>query len=108
MLSRRYKPDTSEEEPGATEENEEKSEEETQETYSMGETVDVGDVQYTINEKSTASEVGLDLLSETASDMYVVLDVTFKNNGNEAVMVDSSYLKLKQGIPRLKPMKWLR
>ncbi|RSL33252.1 DUF4352 domain-containing protein [Salibacterium salarium] len=93
--------DTSEEESSAAEGNEESSEgsEEAseKETYSMGETAEVGNVEYTINEKTTASEVGPNIMNETASDMYVVLDVTFKNNGDEAVTVNSSYLKLKQG-----------
>ncbi|MFD2704045.1 DUF4352 domain-containing protein [Salibacterium lacus] len=66
-------------------------------TYSIGDTVEVGAVEYTVNNRSTAEQVGPSSLPEEASDMYLVLDITFKNNGNEAVTVNSGYLKLKQG-----------
>ncbi|MGP4061822.1 DUF4352 domain-containing protein [Halobacillus sp. H74] len=72
----------------------ESTEEET--TYSMGDTVEVGAMTYTINEKSTAKEVGPSVAPTTANGKYVVLNVTVKNNGNEAVTVDGSYFKLKQ------------
>ncbi|SDJ08690.1 DUF4352 domain-containing protein [Salimicrobium halophilum] len=75
---------------GSTSEKEEQ-------TYAIGDTVDVGDMTYTINGKSTAQQVGPSTLPEEANGMYVVLDVTVKNNGNEAVTVDGSYFKLKQG-----------
>lgn len=70
--------------------NEEKS-------YKMGETVKVGDMEYTITKKDTADQVGPSVLPTNANEKFVVLEVTLKNNGNEAVTVDSSFFKLKRG-----------
>lgn len=63
----------------------------------IGEIVTVGDTQFTVNSKETAAQVGPSVMPETASGEYVVLNVTFKNNGNEALLVDSSFFKLKLG-----------
>lgn len=72
-------------------------EEKKAEVAGMGEVVKVGDVSFTINSKETADQVGPSIMPETASGKYVVLDVTFLNGGNEAVMIDSSFFKLKLG-----------
>lgn len=63
----------------------------------IGEEVQVGDATFVINSIETADQVGPSMLPETASGKYVVLDVTYTNGGNEAVMVDSSFFKLKLG-----------
>lgn len=87
----------SEEESESTEEGA-PSEEETTETEStpgIGERVTVGEVAYTVNEAGTATTIGDEYLQEEANGVYVVLDVTFENNGSEAVDIDSSYMKLK-------------
>ncbi|WP_077622445.1 DUF4352 domain-containing protein [Sediminibacillus massiliensis] len=77
--------------------NSEGSSEEQETTYSIGDTVEVGAMTYTINEKTTADQVGPSIAPEEANGNYVVLDITAKNNGDEAVTVDGSYFKLKQG-----------
>ncbi|MEZ0482608.1 DUF4352 domain-containing protein [Planococcus sp. SSTMD024] len=63
----------------------------------IGEEVQVGDATFIINSIETADQVGPSMLPETASGKYVVLDVTYTNGGNEAVMVDTSFFKLKLG-----------
>ncbi|WP_347861091.1 DUF4352 domain-containing protein [Salimicrobium sp. PL1-032A] len=73
------------------------SSEQEEQTYSIGDTVEVGDMTYTINEKTTADTVGPDMLSEEANGTYVILNVTAVNNGKEAVTVDGTYFNLKQG-----------
>ena len=65
--------------------------------YAMGQEVKVGDMNYTVNDKSTADQVGPSSLPEKASQKFLVVDVKVKNNGKEAVMVDSSFFKLKRG-----------
>lgn len=72
-------------------------EEKKEKVYAIGDTVKVGDMEYTINDKSTADQVGPSALPTKASGKYLVLDVTLKNNGNEAITVDSSFFKLKRG-----------
>ncbi|WEA46856.1 DUF4352 domain-containing protein [Priestia aryabhattai] len=66
-------------------------------SYTMGQEVKVGDMNYTVNDKSTADQVGPSSLPEKASQKFLVVDVKVKNNGKEAVMVDSSFFKLKRG-----------
>lgn len=65
-----------------------------EETYGTGEEVEVGAVTYVINGMETSDTVGPSVLEETAQDTFVVLDIEFTNNGDEAVTVDSSYLQL--------------
>jgi hypothetical protein len=66
-------------------------------TFGIGEQVTVGDMVYTVTNKSTADQVGPSILPEKASEKFIVIDVTVRNNGNEAVTVDSSFFKLKRG-----------
>jgi hypothetical protein len=65
--------------------------------FGIGEQVTVGDMVYTVTNKSTADQVGPSILPEKASEKFIVIDVTVRNNGNEAVTVDSSFFKLKRG-----------
>lgn len=75
---------------------EEKKKEEPK-AFGIGEEVNVGDMTYKVNGTSTATEVGPSVLPQKAKGKYLVVDVTLKNNGNEAVTVDSSFFKLKRG-----------
>ena len=77
-------------EPAKEEVAEEKS-------YKIGDKVVVGDMEYVINSKETAAAVGPAAFPTKASGKFVLIDVTLKNNGNEAVTVDSSFFKLQQG-----------
>lgn len=63
----------------------------------VGQELVVGKATFTVNEITTADQVGPSVLPEKASEKFVVVNVTFKNNGNEAVTVDSSFFKLKLG-----------
>lgn len=66
-------------------------------SYKIGETVTVGDMEYIVNQKNTADQVGPSVLPTKANGKYLIIDVTLKNNGTEAVTVDSSFFKLKRG-----------
>ncbi|GEK58328.1 DUF4352 domain-containing protein [Marinococcus halophilus] len=68
-----------------------------EETYGTGEEVQVGEVTYVINGMETASSAGIEGLEEEASGIYIVLDVEVTNNGNEAITMGSSYIKLLNG-----------
>ncbi|OAS82762.1 MULTISPECIES: DUF4352 domain-containing protein [Metabacillus] len=65
-------------------------------TYKIGDAVKVGDVVFTVHGKSTANNVGGEY-GQNASGTYLILDVTVKNEGKEAIMTDSSFFKLLQG-----------
>lgn len=81
--------------PASTSEKGEKKTE--TKVYKIGDLVKVGDMQYKINSKTTADQVGPSALPTNASGKFVVIDVTLKNNGDKAVTVDSSFFKLKRG-----------
>lgn len=66
-------------------------------TFAVGDTVEVGKMTYVINSMEAADQVGPSILPETASGKYIVIDATLKNNGDEAVTVDSNFFKLKRG-----------
>ncbi|MBO1515294.1 DUF4352 domain-containing protein [Metabacillus bambusae] len=85
--------------PPETEEGTDAAEGEKQEetkTYKIGDAVKVGDVVFTVHGKSTANNVGGEF-GQNASGTYLILDVTVKNEGKEAIMTDSSFFKLLQG-----------
>ena len=67
------------------------------ENYKIGDVVKVGDMQYTVIKKELADQVGPSVLPTKANGKYLVIELTLKNNGNEAVTVDSSFFKLKRG-----------
>jgi hypothetical protein len=60
----------------------------------VGEAVQVGDVEYTINDVDTTKEVGNEYLSETTNDVFVIVNVTAENVGTDSVNLSSSDLKL--------------
>ena len=58
----------------------------------VGETVEVGNVAWTVNNVTQAAE--LHTLGQRKQSNFVVVDLTFINNGKEAVTLDSSSLAL--------------
>ncbi len=69
--------------------------EETKKSYKIGDTVKVGKMQYKVNEVTTGTTVGPSSLPTNAKDTFVIVDIEVKNNGDEAITVDSSLFKLK-------------
>lgn len=62
----------------------------------IGEVVKVGDVEFTVNKTSTAKNVGGEYGSNSQGT-YLLVDVTVKNVGNEAITTDASFFKLQAG-----------
>lgn len=65
--------------------------------FKIGDTAKNGDIEVTVNSVKTANQVGPSALPTTAKDTFVVADVTIKNNGNEALTIDSTMFKLLNG-----------
>lgn len=65
-------------------------------TYHMGEVVTVGDVEYLVHSKEVTTNVGGEY-GKTANAVYLILDVTVKNNGKKAITVTDSFFKLLKG-----------
>lgn len=74
---------------------------ETKKTYKIGDTVKVGKMEYKVNGVSTTNAVGTDGFGEKAKGTYQIVDITVKNNGDDAIIVDSDLFKLKVGSKTL-------
>ncbi|NJP37889.1 DUF4352 domain-containing protein [Alkalicoccus luteus] len=70
---------------------------EAQDTVSIGEAIQVGDVEYVINSVETTQEVGDEFLSESTNDIFIVVNVSSENVGNDSVTLNSSDLQLLLG-----------
>lgn len=75
---------------------EETKKEEAPKTFSIGEEVKVGDVTFKVNGTETAQNVGGEY-GENAKGTYLIVNVTVRNDGSEAITTDSSFFKLKAG-----------
>ncbi len=73
------------------------SEESSENTYVIGDVVEVGDVEYTVNSISTEKVIGSEYLNAEAKGTFLVVNLTVKNNGNEELLVDSSFFNLING-----------
>lgn len=62
-------------------------------SYKIGDLVKVGDVEYTVNSRTTAQNFGGEY-GVNANGTYLVLNVTVKNTGNKAITVTDSFFKL--------------
>lgn len=75
----------------------EKAKEPKVEVAGVGTPLEVGDAIFTLNAVELTDQVGPSVLPTNASGKFVVIDVTYKNNGNEAVTLDASFFKLLRG-----------
>ena len=64
--------------------------------YSIGQEVPVGDVVYIVNSKEVNTNVGGEF-GKTANGIFLVLNVTVKNNGKEAITVTDDFFTLLKG-----------
>lgn len=85
------------EKTSSSESDKQNSKQEDQKTYGIGDTVNVGDMVYTVNSKTTADQVGPSIAPTSAKGKFLVIDLKVKNNSDKAVTVDSSFFKLKHG-----------
>jgi hypothetical protein len=61
--------------------------------YNIGDSLKVGDVVFTVKGKETASNVGGEF-GQNAQGEYLILDMAVKNEGKEALTIDSSFFKI--------------
>lgn len=88
--------DSGEQDESSSEDEEVVEEEEAEEVVGIGETLVVDDIEFTVNDWYQQDVVG-DVLTSTANDTYLILDVSVTNNQNEAAMMMSSYFKIVEG-----------
>lgn len=89
--------DTATEETTSETPAEEPAEEPVEEVVAgIGQEIQVGDVFFTANEVTTATSLGGEY-GVTAQSQFTVVNVTIRNEKNEAITVDSSFFKLLSG-----------
>lgn len=67
-----------------------------EEVVGIGQEVQVGDVFFMVNEVTNATNVGGEY-GATAQSQYTIVNVTVRNEKNEAVTVDNNFFKLLSG-----------
>lgn len=82
---------------GSSEESNASGDGESEETYGIGDEVQVGDVTYVINSMENSGTVETDGFEAEAEGTFIALDVEVTNNGSEAITFDSSYISLLSG-----------
>lgn len=65
-------------------------------TVGIGKAIQVGDVEFIVNDTSTAKNVGGEY-GQNAQGTYLLVNTSVKNLGNEAITTDSSFFKLVVG-----------
>lgn len=63
-------------------------------TVSIGEPVRVGDVEYVVNSRNVTDKVGGDYINKTANGVYLIVNVTVKNLGDDSLSVNNNFFKL--------------
>lgn len=66
-------------------------------SYRIGDVVEVGDLTYTVHSKELVQTIGKEPLDKKANGVFLVLDLTVKNNGKKAVNVTDNFFKLRKG-----------
>lgn len=89
-------------EPESAEEKKDTKEEKKPE-FTIGDVVTVEDLNYTVNSIEVTQSVGPSIYPTDAKDTFLVVDLTVKNNGNEAIMIDTSNFKLIDGEKSFDP-----
>lgn len=73
---------------------EDQKEEEKETAYHLGDVVPVGDVQYVVNQKIVTDVLGDEYINTQAQNMFLVVEISIKNNGDKALAITDSYFKL--------------
>lgn len=77
-------------------ENQSNTTEEKEKTYGIGDTLKVGDVEYTVNSIDSSKSIGDEYLSTKAQEQFLIVNITIKNNGNTSLSVSDDFFKLKK------------
>lgn len=73
---------------------EDQKEEEKETTYRLGDVVPVGDVEYVVNQKIVTDVLGDEYINTQAQNMFLVVEISIRNNGDKALAITDSYFKL--------------
>lgn len=60
----------------------------------IGDQVEIGNFSYVVNNASFAKSVGNEFMKETADGIFLIANMTFRNNDNEQHTLDNSFFKL--------------
>lgn len=63
----------------------------------VGQVVQVGDLDFVVNSLDTNSEIGSEYLGQTAKGVYLILNISITNNGNKAAHISDDSFKILSG-----------
>lgn len=67
----------------------------------IGEEIQVGDVVYKVNSVTTAKTIGSEYVSTEAQGIFLILDLSITNKGNDSLSVSSSFFVLLNGEKKI-------
>ena len=88
--------ESGEQEESASEDEDVIDEEDAEDIVSIGQVLELDDIEFTVNEITYSDSVG-NYLTSNANDTYLILEVSVTNNQNEAITMNSSYFKIVDG-----------
>ena len=81
-------------EPSQTQKTAVETETETTSYNKIGDQVEIGNFSYVVNTASFSKSVGDEFIKETADGVFLIVNVTFRNNDKEEHTLDNSFFKL--------------
>ena len=66
----------------------------TLDTVPMGQPLRVGNVEYVVNSRNVTDKVGTDFIGKKANGVYLIVNVTVKNLGDESLRVSDDFFTL--------------
>lgn len=73
------------------------TQQQTEKTYKVGDSVQVGKLTYKVNSVQKLQQVGSEYLNKKANGIFVVANISVTNNDTEARTLDTNMFQLKQG-----------
>lgn len=70
------------------------STDDTPEYKKIGDQIEVGNFSYVVNDAKFAKTIGNEFTQKTADGIFLIVNVTFRNNDNEEHTLDNSFFKL--------------
>lgn len=83
--------------PATKETSKKDDDKQAEKVFKIGEMQKVGKVEYTVKAKEVTDSIGDEPITKKAQNKFLVVTVTIKNDGKEALTVLDSFFKLKDG-----------
>jgi hypothetical protein len=83
--------------PAQSPQKQETKKEDTSKAFKVGDEVQAGNLSFKVNSVKKADQVGDDVMNKKADGVFLIVNVTVKNNDKEARTIDTNLFKLVSG-----------